>query len=103
MLLLPRLIDCCSIIQSFWKFLLHFYKCNSFSKCRNLQKDLSESQQQCHIKDHNLEKTKKNKNMRKKWKAKKNAASMAEQYENELQESRASRQSAAPKRQNQLL
>ena len=44
-----------------------------------------------------------NKNMRKKWKARKNAASMAEQYENELQESRASRQSVALKRQNQLL
>ena len=48
-------------------------------------------------------KNNKNKNMRKKWKAKKNAASMAEQYENELQESRASHQSVALKRQNQLL
>ena len=48
-------------------------------------------------------KNNKNKNMRKKWKAKKNAASMAEQYEKELQESRASRQIAALKRQNQLL
>ena len=45
----------------------------------------------------------KNKNMRKKLKAKKNAASIAEQYEKELQESRASRQIAALKRQNQLL
>ena len=42
----------------------------------------------------------KNKNMRKKLKAKKNAASIAEQYEKELQESRASRQIAALKRQN---
>ena len=41
--------------------------------------------------------------MRKKWKARKNAASMAEQYENELQESRASRQSVALSWQNQLL
>ena len=45
----------------------------------------------------------KNKNMRKKLKAKKNAASIAEQYEKELQESRASRQIAALKRQNQFL
>ena len=48
-------------------------------------------------------KNNKNKNMRKKWKAKKNAAIMVEQYENELQENRVSRQVAALKRQNQLL
>ena len=48
-------------------------------------------------------KNNKNKNMRKKWKAKKNAAIMVEQYENELQENRVSRQVVALKRQNQLL
>ena len=41
--------------------------------------------------------------MRKKWKTKKNAASMVEQYEKELQEARASPQIAALKRQIQLV
>ena len=41
--------------------------------------------------------------MRKKWKTKKNAASMVEQYEKGLQETRASPQIAALKRQIQLV
>ena len=48
-------------------------------------------------------KNSKNKNMRKNWKAKKNIASMVEQQQKELQESRASSQIAILKRQNQFL
>ena len=47
-------------------------------------------------------KNNKNKNMRKKWKAKKNAASMAEQYEEKVPESRVFRHIAALKRQKLL-